>query len=66
MEDLFIDFVTGLLVSTNWKDESYDFILVIVDFLTKMVYYKPVKVTIDAPGLAEVIINIIVYHYGIS
>ena len=28
-----------------------------------MVYYKPVKVTINAPGLAEIIINIVVrYH----
>ncbi len=30
-----------------------------------MVYYKPVKVLIDISGLAEVIINVIVYYYGI-
>ena len=30
-----------------------------------MVYYKPVKVTIDAPGLAENIIDIVVRHYGL-
>ncbi len=37
--------------------------MVIVDQLTKMVYYIPVKVTIDAPGLAKVIINVIMsYH----
>ncbi len=29
-----------------------------------MVYYKPVKVTIDIPGLAEVIINVVVRHHG--
>ena len=29
-----------------------------------MVYYKPVKVTINAPGLAEVIINVVVRHHG--
>ena len=58
-----MDFVTRLPVSTDWKGESYDFILVIVDWLTKMVYYEPVKVTIDAPGLAEVIFNVVVrYH----
>ena len=60
-----MDFVTGLAVSTNSKGESYDSILVIVDRLTKMVYYEPVKVTIDAPGLAEVIFDVIVRHHGL-
>ncbi len=31
-----------------------------------MVYYIPVKVTIDAPGLAEVIIDVVVRHHGVS
>ena len=30
-----------------------------------MVYYEPVKVTIDTPGLAEVIIDVIVWHHGL-
>ena len=30
-----------------------------------MVHYKQVKVTIDAPGLAEVIINVVVRHHGL-
>ena len=30
-----------------------------------MVYYEPVKVTIDAPGLAEVIIDVVVQYYGL-
>ena len=58
-------FVTGLLVLTDWKEDSYDLILVIVDRLTKMVHYEPVKITIDAPGLAEVIIDMVVRHYGL-
>ena len=57
-KDLSMDFVTGLPISTNWKGESYDSILVIVDRLTKMVHYEPVKVTINASGLAEVILNV--------
>ena len=60
-----MDFVTGLPISTDWKGDSYDSILVIVDRLTKMVHYKPVKVTIDAPGLAEVIIDVVVRHHGL-
>ena len=30
-----------------------------------MVHYELVKVTIDAPGLAEVILNVIVWHHGL-
>ena len=62
-KDLLINFVTGLPISTDWKRDSYDLILVIVDQLIKMVYYKPVKVTINFPGLVEVIINVVMRHY---
>ena len=64
-KDLSMDFVTGLLISADWKGDSYNLILVIVDRLTKMVHYEPVKVTIDAPGLAEVILNVVVWHHGL-
>ena len=30
-----------------------------------MVHYKPVKVIIDALGLAKVIINVVVQYYGV-
>ncbi len=40
-------------------------ILVIVDQLTKIVHYELVKVTIDAPDLAEVIIDMVVRHHGV-
>ena len=59
-----MDFVTGLLVSTNWKDESYDSILVIIDRPTKIVHYESVKITIDAPRLAEFILNVVVWYHG--
>ena len=57
--------MTGLPVLTNYKGETYDSILVIVDWLTKTVYYKPVKVTINAPGLAEVILDVIIRYHGL-
>ncbi len=60
-----MDFVIGLPISADWKRVSYDSILVIIDRLTKMVHYEPVKVTIDAPGLVEVIINVVVRHYRV-
>ena len=56
-KDLSMDFVTGLPISTDWKRNSYDSILVIVDRLIKMVYYEPVKITINVPSLTEVIID---------
>ncbi len=58
-------FVTSLPISAEWKGDSYDLILVIVDWLTKTVYYEPVKVTINAPDLAKVIINMVVHHHGV-
>ena len=64
-KDLLIDFVTGLPISTDWKGDSYDSILVIVDRLTKMVHYEPVKVTINALGLVEVILDVVVRHHGL-
>ncbi len=60
-----MDFVTGLPISADWKSYSYNSILVIVDRLTKMVHYEPVKVTIDAPSLAEVIIDVVVRHHRV-
>ena len=60
-----MNFVTGLPILTDWKGDSYDLIFVIIDRLTKMVYYKPVKVTINTLGLAEVIINVAVKHHGL-
>ena len=65
-KNFLIDFVMKLPVSTDWKGESYDSILVIVDWLTKMVHYEPVKVTIDALRVAEVILDVVVWYHGLS
>ncbi len=60
-----MDFVTGLPISANWKSDSYELILVIVERLMKMVHYELVNIMINAPGLAKVIINMIVRHHGV-
>ena len=57
--------VTTLPVLTNWKGDSYKYILVIIDWLVKMIHYTPVKITINASMLAEVIINVIVCYYNL-
>ncbi len=61
-----MDFLTGLPVSTNWKDETYDSIRVNVNRLTKMIHFESVMMTINTPVLAEVIIEAIVQHHGLS
>lgn len=65
LKNVWIDFVTRLYISTNWKGENYDFILVIVDWLAKIIYNKLIKVAINVLRLAIVIINIAVWHYGL-
>lgn len=37
-----MDFLTGLPVSTDWKGNIFDLILVIVDRLMRIVHYEPV------------------------
>lgn len=62
-KNLSIDFVTGFSLSTDWKSNSYDLILVIVDCLIKIVQNKPVKNTINIASLAKVIIDVVVKYY---
>lgn len=51
-KDFSRDFITSLPVSSTWKGKIYDLILFMVNSLTKMAYYEPVKITIDIAGLA--------------
>lgn len=60
-----MDFVIGSPISADWKSYSHDSILLIVNRLTKIVHYKPVHIPIDAPGLPEVILNVVVRHHGL-
>lgn len=55
-----------LLNFTNWKGNSYNLILVIIDWFTKIVHYEPVKSTINTCDLTGIILNVIVQHYGLS
>ena len=64
-KDLLMDFIIGLPISTNEKGDSYDSILVIINWLTNMVHNKLVKITINTPRLAEVMIDVMVQYYGL-
>lgn len=54
-----MDFVTSLPVSTDWKSDNYNSILVIINCLTKIVHYKLDKAIIHAPSFTKVIINMV-------
>ena len=58
-----MNFLTGLTISINGKRDSYAFFFIIVDWLIKIIYYKLIKITINAPELAKVIINVILHCY---
>ena len=60
-----MNFVMGLSFSADWKGDSYDLIFVIVNSLTNMVYYKPVKVIIDTLKLAKAIPDMVIQYYGL-
>ena len=55
----------GLSILVNLKRDNYYLILIIIDQFMKMVHYKLVKVTIDAPGLAEIIIDVVMGHHSL-
>ena len=65
-KDPSMDFVIGLSKSKDWHRVEYDSILVIIDQLTKMVYYEPVLTTLNAKQLAEVLIEVIFKYHGLS
>ncbi len=60
-----MNFVTKPPILANWNKKSYNSIQIIINCLSEIVYYTPVKVIIDVPVLAKVIINIIMHYHGI-
>jgi hypothetical protein len=56
-----MDFIVGLPRTQS----GYDSILVIVDRLTKVAHFIPVKTTNSRPQLAELYMSRIVYLHGV-
>lgn len=61
-----MDFAIYLPSLKNWKKDGYNLILVIVKKLIKKIYYKFVKITINANRLFKFINNIIIRYYSFS
>ena len=60
-----MDFITDFQLLIDWKDIHCNATLDIVDWLTKIVYYKVFKTTINVSRLAKVIINVVIRHHGL-
>lgn len=60
-----MNFFNELPISINWKDEVYNSILVIVDCLKKIVYYKSVNILIDSLGLGEGMFDKVIKHHDL-
>ena len=58
-----INFVIDLLILINKKNNSYDSILIILNLLTKLIYYKLIKIIINISNLTKIIINIVIKYY---
>ena len=65
-KDILLDFVTGLPPFKDWRGHIYDSILVIVNRLTKMLYYIAVDKTLDAKQFAQVLIENLIRYHGLS
>lgn len=61
-----MDFIMGLLFSIDQKADTDNAILVIINRITKIVYYKLIKTTINQAGIAKVIIKAVVRHYALT
>lgn len=60
-EEISMDFIVGLPRTQGW----YDSICVIVDWLTKVAHFIPVKTTYSGSKLAELYISRIVCLHGV-
>ena len=58
--------MTSLSILINWKEDSYNSILVIVDWFIKIVHDKLIKIAFVILGLAKVIIDVVVRYHGLS
>lgn len=59
-----MDFETGFRLLTNWEKSSYHAILLQVNWLMKIIYYKPIIILIDAANPTHFIIYILITHHN--
>jgi Chromo (CHRromatin Organisation MOdifier) domain/Integrase zinc binding domain len=63
-QEISMDFITGLPMSSNRQGERLDAILVVVDRFTKAALFIPTEKTLTAPGLAALLYELVECRYG--
>ena len=63
-KEITMDFITGLPPSKLRDGRICDMILVIVDRYTKMALYTPCTKDLDASGLADILVDRVLTHFG--
>lgn len=57
--------MTRLSIFSDWKNDIYNTILIIINQPIAIIYYKLVKVIINVQGLADITIKMVVYYNNI-
>ena len=64
--NLIINFVMNFSISRNWNKIKYDLILMMIDRLTKMIYYISIIKIINVENLIKIFIKEIVQLHNLS
>ncbi len=62
---LSIDFMTRLSNRKNRRGAEYESIIIIVDWLIKMVHYELLLTTLTSDQLAAILIDIVIKYHGL-
>ena len=60
-----MDFIIRLIILIDEKSNSYNSILIIINWSIKIIYYRLIKIAIDILDFAKVIINIKIKYYSL-
>lgn len=60
---MLIDFVISLPILKNKERNDKNLIFIKINIMTRIIYYKQVKTTIDIIRYVKISINIVVKHY---
>lgn len=60
-----MNIITRLLILTNLKNKTYNSIILIINWLIKIIFYKQLKIIIKTLKLAKVILDMILQYYNL-
>lgn len=57
--------MTRLSKSKNWQKKKYNLIFVVIDWFTKIIYYKPILIIINMKLLAQILIKMVTKYHSL-